>query len=107
MKFSIASSSAARGSSSVFQVGADIVRKALVYPLKLIASNSGVNGSVVVNKVMEQKDPNVGYNAATDKYEDLFAAGIIDPTKVGFPHTLLLPSAFSMQEDCNVVGSRP
>lgn len=64
------------------RVGADIVRKALVYPLKLIASNSGVNGSVVVNKVMEQKDTNVGYNAANDKYEDLFAAGIIDPTKV-------------------------
>ncbi|KAK9841934.1 hypothetical protein WJX84_000954, partial [Apatococcus fuscideae] len=64
------------------KVGAEIVRRALVYPLKLIASNSGVNGSVVVNKVMEQKDSNIGYNAATDKYEDLFAAGIIDPTKV-------------------------
>ncbi|KAK9865435.1 hypothetical protein WJX84_003370 [Apatococcus fuscideae] len=64
------------------RVGAEIVRRALVYPLKLIASNSGVNGSVVVNKVMEQKDTNIGYNAANDKYEDLFAAGIIDPTKV-------------------------
>lgn len=64
------------------RVGADIVRRALAYPLKLIASNAGVNGSVVVQKVIEQGDPNVGFNAATGVYEDLMKAGIIDPTKV-------------------------
>ena len=64
------------------QVGAEIVKRALGYPLKLIASNAGVNGSVVMQKVMDQADRNVGYNAATGAYEDLMAAGIIDPTKV-------------------------
>lgn len=63
------------------RVGADIVKRALSYPLRLIASNAGVNGSVVQQKVLEA-GANVGYNAATDTYEDLLAAGIIDPTKV-------------------------
>ena len=47
------------------KVGCDIVRRALGYPLKLIANNAGVNGSVVMQKVLEQADPNIGYNAAT------------------------------------------
>lgn len=64
------------------KVGADIVRRSLGYPLKLIANNAGVNGSVVQQKVLESADPNVGYNAATGVYEDLLKAGIIDPTKV-------------------------
>ena len=64
------------------QVGADIVKKALSYPLKLIASNAGVNGSVVVEHVLENDDVAVGYNAATDQYEDLMKSGIIDPAKV-------------------------
>lgn len=64
------------------QVGADIVKRALSYPLKLIAKNAGVNGSVVVEKVLSNDNPNFGYNAATGTYEDLVAAGIIDPTKV-------------------------
>lgn len=64
------------------QVGADIVKKALTYPMKLIANNAGVNGSVVMQKVVDSHDPNFGYNAATDKYEDLMESGIIDPTKV-------------------------
>lgn len=64
------------------KVGADIVRKALSYPLRLIASNAGTNGSVVVQKILEYKDPVIGYNAATGVYEDLMKAGIIDPTKV-------------------------
>ena len=63
------------------RVGADIVKRALSYPLRLIASNAGVNGSVVQQKVLDA-GANVGYNAATDTYEDLLAAGIIDPTKV-------------------------
>jgi chaperonin GroEL (HSP60 family) len=64
------------------QVGAEIVRRALSYPLKLIANNAGVNGSVVQQKVLETLDANIGYNAATGQYEDLMQSGIIDPTKV-------------------------
>ncbi|XWS11965.1 hypothetical protein CRYUN_Cryun37aG0050100 [Craigia yunnanensis] len=64
------------------KVGADIVKMALSYPMKLIAKNAGVNGSVVIEKVLSNDNPNYGYNAATGKYEDLMAAGIIDPTKV-------------------------
>eukprot|EP00244_Chara_vulgaris_P000202 TRINITY_DN1031_c0_g1_i5.p1 TRINITY_DN1031_c0_g1~~TRINITY_DN1031_c0_g1_i5.p1 ORF type:complete len:410 (-),score=131.99 TRINITY_DN1031_c0_g1_i5:516-1667(-) len=64
------------------KIGADIVRRALTYPLKLIAKNAGVNGGVVVEKVKQSDNINYGYNAATGVYEDLMAAGIIDPTKV-------------------------
>ncbi|CAI9114190.1 OLC1v1014850C1 [Oldenlandia corymbosa var. corymbosa] len=64
------------------KIGADIVRRALSYPMKLIAKNAGVNGSVVIEKVLSNDDFKFGYNAATGKYEDLMAAGIIDPTKV-------------------------
>ncbi|CAL9049207.1 unnamed protein product [Musa banksii] len=64
------------------KVGADIVKRALSYPLKLIAKNAGVNGSVVMEKVLANDNFKYGYNAATGKYEDLMAAGIIDPTKV-------------------------
>ncbi|PIA42807.1 hypothetical protein AQUCO_02000330v1 [Aquilegia coerulea] len=64
------------------KVGANIVKKALSYPLKLIAKNAGDNGSVVMEKVLSNDNPKYGYNAATGKYEDLMAAGIIDPTKV-------------------------
>uniref|UniRef100_A0A0E0CHN8 RuBisCO large subunit-binding protein subunit beta, chloroplastic n=1 Tax=Oryza meridionalis TaxID=40149 RepID=A0A0E0CHN8_9ORYZ len=64
------------------KVGAEIVRKSLSYPLKLIAKNAGVNGSVVTEKVLANDNFRYGYNAATGKYEDLMAAGIIDPTKV-------------------------
>ncbi|XVF74533.1 hypothetical protein PTKIN_Ptkin13bG0117800 [Pterospermum kingtungense] len=64
------------------KIGADIVKRALSYPMKLIAKNAGVSGSVVIEKVLSNDNPNYGYNAATGKYEDLMAAGIIDPTKV-------------------------
>ncbi|CAN6456647.1 unnamed protein product [Victoria cruziana] len=64
------------------KVGAEIVRRALGYPLKLIAKNAGVNGSVVIEKVLASDNLRFGYNAATGQYEDLMAAGIIDPTKV-------------------------
>ncbi|KAI7752439.1 hypothetical protein M8C21_025388, partial [Ambrosia artemisiifolia] len=63
------------------KVGADIVKRALSYPLKLIAKNAGVNGSVVSEKVLATDDARFGYNAATDTFEDLMSAGIIDPTK--------------------------
>jgi len=64
------------------RVGADIVKRALGYPLRLIAQNAGVNGSVIMQRVVDAENDNVGYNAATDTLEDLMKAGIIDPTKV-------------------------
>ncbi len=62
-------------------VGVKIVRRALEEPIRTIASNSGAEPSIVVDKVKNQKGA-WGYNAATDTYEDLVKAGIIDPTKV-------------------------
>ena len=62
-------------------VGARIIRKALEEPLKHIAANAGQVGDVVVERVKDEKD-NFGYNAQTNKYEDLIAAGVIDPAKV-------------------------
>jgi chaperonin GroEL len=58
------------------------VRKSLEEPLRMIAQNAGMEGSIVLAKVRESKDKNFGYNAQTDIYEDLFKAGVIDPTKV-------------------------
>jgi chaperonin GroEL len=63
------------------QFGVSIVHRALEEPLRWIARNAGQEGSVVVNNVRQAKGSN-GYNAATDEYEDLYKAGIIDPTKV-------------------------
>ncbi|CAN1294746.1 Chaperonin 60 subunit beta 2, chloroplastic [Linum perenne] len=87
------------------KVGADIVKRALSYPLKLIAKNAGVNGSVVSEKVLSSDNPKFGYNAATGKYEDLMAAGIIDPTKVVrccLEHASSVAKTFLMS-DCVVV----
>jgi len=64
------------------KTGVAIVRRALEEPIRLIAQNAGAEGSIVVAKVMGSKDKNFGYNAATDVYEDLVKAGVIDPTKV-------------------------
>ena len=50
--------------------------------MRWIATNAGVEGSIIVQKVREGKDANYGYNAATDVYEDMVKAGVIDPTKV-------------------------
>ncbi|MEN9208441.1 MAG: TCP-1/cpn60 chaperonin family protein, partial [Gloeomargarita sp. GMQP_bins_14] len=63
------------------RTGVDIVARAVTYPLRQIADNSGVNGAIVVEKV-RQLDLPMGYNAVTGNYEDLIAAGIIDPAKV-------------------------
>jgi chaperonin GroEL len=62
--------------------GIAVIRRALEEPLRQIAENAGVEGSIVVNKVKESKDNAYGYNAATGAYEDLVKAGVIDPTKV-------------------------
>jgi len=64
------------------KVGIGIVRRALEAPIKQIAENAGVDGSIVLQKVREGKEASFGYNAATDTYEDLVKAGVIDPTKV-------------------------
>ncbi|MEL6874817.1 MAG: chaperonin GroEL [Pseudomonadota bacterium] len=62
--------------------GIDIVRKALQAPVRQIAENAGFDGAVVAGKLLDQKDKNFGFNAFSDKYEDLVKAGVIDPTKV-------------------------
>ncbi len=64
------------------KIGVDIVRRAIEEPIRAISINAGVEGSIVLAKVKESKDKNFGYNAATDTYEDLVKAGVIDPTKV-------------------------
>ncbi|MFI5209127.1 MAG: chaperonin GroEL [Gemmatimonadales bacterium] len=64
------------------KIGVEIVRRALEEPIRMIAQNAGAEGSIVVARVKESKDKNFGYNAATDSYEDLVKAGVIDPTKV-------------------------
>jgi chaperonin GroEL len=64
------------------QRGVTIVRRALEEPTRQIASNSGAEGSIVVERIREKNELNYGYNAQTEKYQDLVKAGVIDPTKV-------------------------
>jgi chaperonin GroEL len=70
--------SGARGDE---KVGVDIIRRSLESPMRMIAANAGVEGAIVVQKVLEGKDA-FGYNADSDKYEDLIKAGVPDPTMV-------------------------
>ncbi len=63
-------------------IGANIVKRALTEPLRMIAENAGEEGAVVLGKVNDSKDANYGYNAQTNEYEDLVEAGVLDPTKV-------------------------
>jgi chaperonin GroEL len=64
------------------KIGVDIIRRAIEEPIRAIAINAGVEGSIVLARVKESKDKAFGYNAATDVYEDMMKAGVIDPTKV-------------------------
>jgi len=64
------------------QIGVNIVKRALEEPLRQIVANAGKEGAVIVEKVRAEKNPNVGYNAETETFEDLVAAGVIDPAKV-------------------------
>src|SRR5271156_2105216 len=64
------------------KIGATIVRRALEEPLRQIVGNAGEEGAVIVGKIIENNNPHFGYNAGTNQYEDLVAAGVIDPTKV-------------------------
>jgi chaperonin GroEL len=70
------------GANSDQNAGITIVRKALESPLRQIAENAGVDGSVVAGKIRESSDLKFGYNAQTDEYGDMFAFGVIDPAKV-------------------------
>ncbi|RDD65339.1 chaperonin GroEL [Thalassococcus profundi] len=70
------------GANSDQNAGITIVRKALESPLRQIAENAGVDGSVVAGKIRESEDLKFGYNAQTDEYGDMFKFGVIDPAKV-------------------------
>jgi chaperonin GroEL len=70
------------GANSDQNAGIGIVRKALEAPLRQIAENAGVDGSVVAGKIRESEDLKFGYNAQTDEYGDMFKFGVIDPAKV-------------------------
>lgn len=70
-----------KGENEDQDTGINIIRLAVEAPLRTIVENAGGEGSVVTNKIKENKG-NFGYNARTDQYEDLFQAGVIDPTKV-------------------------
>jgi chaperonin GroEL len=64
------------------QFGVSIVRRACEEPARQIVLNGGVEGAIVVGKIKTNPDPNFGFNASTEQYEDLVQAGVIDPTKV-------------------------
>jgi chaperonin GroEL len=71
-----------KGANSDQDVGISIIRKAIEAPLRQIAENSGVDGSVVAGKIRESNDKTFGFNAQTEEYGDMFKFGVIDPAKV-------------------------
>jgi chaperonin GroEL len=64
------------------QIGINIIKRACEEPVRQITGNAGYEGAIVIDKILENKDPNFGFNAATARYEDLVKAGVIDPAKV-------------------------
>ena len=64
------------------QIGVNIVKRALEEPLRQMVANAGKEGAVIVERLRSEKNPNIGYNVVTEKFEDLVAAGVIDPAKV-------------------------
>jgi chaperonin GroEL len=64
------------------QIGINIVKRAITEPLRQIVENAGEEGAVILGKVLDSKDPNYGFNAFSNEYEDLVKAGVLDPTKV-------------------------
>ena len=64
------------------QIGADIIIRAVKAPMKQIAANAGFDAGVVVNEIAKNENPNIGFDAASGQYVDMFEAGIVDPTKV-------------------------
>ncbi len=71
-----------KGDNRDQEVGIDIIRRAIQAPVRQIVENAGVEGSVVVGRMLDQKDANFGYNAQTNEYVDLVKSGIVDPVKV-------------------------
>ncbi len=71
-----------KGDNAEQQAGIDIIRRAIQAPIRQIVENAGKEGSIIVGKLLEQKDPNFGYDAQNDTYTDLVKAGIVDPVKV-------------------------
>jgi chaperonin GroEL len=72
----------AKGDNDDQEAGINIIRRALQAPIRQIAENAGVEGSIVVGKVLDQKSPTFGYDAQNNEYVDLVQKGIIDPAKV-------------------------
>ncbi|HON55255.1 MAG TPA: TCP-1/cpn60 chaperonin family protein, partial [Bacteroidales bacterium] len=70
-----------KGDNEDENTGISIIARAIEEPLRMIVENAGIEGSIAVQKVKEGKD-DFGYNARTDRYENLLKAGVIDPTKV-------------------------
>jgi chaperonin GroEL len=64
------------------QIGVDIIRKACEEPIRQIVNNAGVEGAIIIGKIRESNEAHFGYNAQSDKFEDLVASGVIDPAKV-------------------------
>jgi chaperonin GroEL len=64
------------------QIGVNIIKRAVEEPLRQIAGNAGKEGAVIVEKIRTEDSETFGFNAATEKFEDLVAAGVIDPAKV-------------------------
>ena len=64
------------------QIGVNIVKRALEEPLRQIVANAGKEGAIILERVRSEKNPNIGYNVVTEEFEDLVAAGVIDPAKV-------------------------
>ncbi len=64
------------------QIGVNIIKRAVEEPMRQIAHNAGQEGSLIVEKVREKKEKNIGFNVLTEKYEDLIKSGVLDPTKV-------------------------
>ena len=90
-------------------IGLDIVRRALSYPLRQIVENAGKEGSVIINKVLESKDISFGYNAATDEFVNMLENGIIDPKKVeriALSEAISLAGMFLTTEAAVVSASR-
>lgn len=93
-----------KDTNSDIMTGINIIRRAIEEPIRQIIQNAGLEGSVVVNEVKANKG-NYGYNAATDKYEDLVKAGVIDPTKVtrvALENAASVASLLLMTEACIV-----
>ena len=64
------------------QIGVNIIKRALEEPLRQIVTNAGKEGAAIVERLRSEKNPNIGYNVLTETFEDLVAAGVIDPAKV-------------------------